>query len=94
MIKTVEINNKKYEIDTTPQSSNSFRYSYAKIYEVSERPASGRIATFLREFGKEPVNKTLIIIEEDEKKAVVLALGRKFSKSKAWRNSFNYYSRR
>ena len=94
MIKTVKVKDRKYEIDTTPQSSDGFRYSHAEIYKVNESPASGIIANFLREVGKGPVNKTLTIIDDEEKKAIVLALGYKFSRSKAWRNTFNYYSRR
>lgn len=94
MIKTVEVNRKKYEIDTTPQTSDGWRYSYVDVCRVTESPASGVIANVLRELGKEPVTKTLTIIGEQEKKEVVLALGHKFSRSKAWQNTFDYYSRR
>lgn len=93
MIKTVEVNGKKYEIDTIPQTSEGWRYSYVDIYKVTESPASGIMANVLRELGKEPVTKTLSIIDEEEKKEVVLALGYRFSRSKAWQNTFDYYSK-
>lgn len=92
MIKEVELLGKKFEIDTTPLSAGGFKLLHAEISEVHESPASGMIAGFLREVGKEPMTRTLIVVSPETEHKVVLALGYKFSRSKAWRNLYNYHS--
>ena len=91
MIKIVEVNGKKYEIDTTPREPSRSTI-YAVISGITESPARGVVANFLRDIGREPVTLTRHYLNDAEEQEVVLSLGWKFSRSNQWRELFNYYS--
>lgn len=93
MLKDIKVNGQLYQINTTP-IHKGFRYTFAKVSAISESPASGRLANFLRELGKEPINRTELKVTLEEKQMVVLAAGYKFSRSRAWRNLYEYYARK
>ena len=86
MIKTVEVNGQKYRVDTTPKGGWGGRAYMAKVYKIHEAPAAGALANMLTEWtSKRGLNTVLTIPSHDEIKTVVMALGRKFSQSHAWK---------
>ena len=85
MEKTVTLNGKEYYINTTPEGLR-----YADVYGVMHREASGVIADAMTELtGKRPTVRDKTILHGSEVYEVVLALGRKFSRSKAWNRLYD-----
>lgn len=91
MIKEAEVNGKTYEIDTTPE-----RYHFVQIvkFELHD-DTSGVFAQAMAEVAGKPMQiKHRYLISEEEEIEVIVALGRKFSTSKAWKISFDWAYRK
>ena len=87
MNKIVEHSDGKiYEVDTTPDKKH-----FATVYELLPRKASGVIANFLQEYtGHEQYTYDRAILDDDALIEVVVDLGWRFSRSKAWRRLYDW----
>jgi hypothetical protein len=86
MEKTVKVNGKEYYVNTNPSDKWQF---WAEVAGVSYREASGVIADAMTELtGKRPQIADKVYLDDDERYEVVLALGRGFSRSKKWQDTY------
>ena len=77
---------KIYLIETTPRER-----IHAQVYQLLPRKASGIIAEFLAEAtGQEQYTYDQAIVPEDELVRLVLELGHKKFRSRAWKNLFDW----
>lgn len=91
MEKIVEVNNETYRVTTT----GAGLWGFAKIERLLLVRASGVMANFLREHGRDPkIILSVAQIRDEEEASVVNALGWKFSRSRAWRQLWEHYNRR
>ena len=91
MLKEVAVAGKTYEVDTTPVNTFGKPKMFAEVYGVVYTPVnSGVIAGFLAEIGKTPTIRIRLDIEDQEKVGVIVALGWRFSTSRAWSNLYDW----
>ena len=77
---------KVYLIETTPLNR-----IHAQVYELIPRKASGIVANFLEEVtGQEQYTYDQAIVAEDDLITLVMELGHKQFRSKAWKNLFDW----
>ena len=75
-----------YMVETTPSNRR-----HADITQLSPRWARGSISDFLREqTGQEQYYYDRLILSDADTIKLVLELGYKFSRSKAWRNLYDW----
>jgi hypothetical protein len=90
MIKEIQVKDRKYQIDTTPEDRH-----YAEVLAIKETEATGALMDVLSEvIGKPMVSRIYTTPSPEEEREVVLTAGWKFSKSKAWKDLFEYHYRR
>ena len=75
-----------YEIHTTPQDR-----MFATVEKLRPRRASGVIARFLEEStGETQYTYDAVVMEDGELIELVMELGHKFSRARAWKNLFDW----
>lgn len=87
MIKEIEVNGKKYEINTTPE--NKWQ---AEIHRYEEVALSGTLAEVLKELNGNPVlyRNDYFEISDEETVEIAMAAGYKFSRSKQWQRLIDW----
>lgn len=85
----IQFQNRSYSIETNPPRSR-----FAEIRRFEEVPAqSGIVAGVLRNYGRNPVTRNYLVTTEDEIRDLVAYLGYSYSRSQAWRRTWELYCR-
>jgi hypothetical protein len=87
MYTEVEYKGKEYSLEIPKRGR-------IEVLKISTSPAGGAIANALRGMGKEPTSRCETVVGDDERSEIILACGWKFSKSKTWRDEWDYLYRK
>lgn len=86
MIREVEVNNRHYQIDTTPICTSS-RRPYPHIERFEEVPTSGVVVGALNDLlGRVTMTRIWFTVGWEEEIELAQTLGWDFSRSRAWKN--------
>ncbi len=80
MLRIVEYQGEKYEIDTNPESIRvkglkPYRPSFARVRKFYEQSATGIVANTLRELGQDPKTRVYVRVDHGQEFELVLHLG-------------------